>query len=319
MSVAAPIVTLTLNPAVDLSTRTQRVEPAHKLRCAAPQLDPGGGGINVARVVARLGGTVQAFYPAGGPIGERLGQLLLQENVTAVGVPIAGDTRESFSVVEEDSGREYRFVMPGPTLSQAEWRDCLQRTVAAAAGCAFVVASGSLPPGVPEDGYGRLARMLEPTGARLVLDTSGAALAAGLQAGVYLFKPSLRELQELTGASLPDTAARIAACRALIACGQAQVVALSLGAAGALLVTASEAWQAPALSVHVASTVGAGDSFLGGLVLQLARGASHADAFRTALAASAAALLKPGTSLCQPDDLARLLPQVKVSRVDALD
>ncbi|MBE7366012.1 1-phosphofructokinase family hexose kinase [Ramlibacter pallidus] len=317
MSASPRILTLTLNPAVDLSTRTAKVEPAHKMRCDAARVHPGGGGINVARVIARLGGSVNALYPAGGPTGERLRALLHDEHVPNEALTIAGETRESFSVVEEASGREYRFVLPGPALSPAEWQDCLDRTAAAARGCAFVVASGSLPPGVPQDAYGQLARRLAPMDVRLVLDTSGAALAGGLEARVHLFKPSLRELQELTGAALAGTRERIAACRAVIDRGQAKVVALSLGAGGALLVAAGEAWQAPALHVAVASTIGAGDSFLGALVLGMARGEPLERAFRSAMAASAAALLNAGTALCSPGDLDRLLPQVQVARVDA--
>jgi 6-phosphofructokinase 2 len=313
MSGGASILTLTLNPAVDLSTRTAKIEPAHKLRCAAAQVHAGGGGINVARVIARLGGPVTALYPAGGPTGERLGRLLDAERVPRIAVPIATDTRESFTVMEEASGREYRFVLPGPTLSAAEWETCLERTVAAAQGCAFVVASGSLPPGVPQDGYAQLARRLARAGVPLIVDTSGPPLAAALEAGVHLFKPSLRELQELTGAALGDTGARVDACRALLAWARARVVALSLGPEGALLVTAQAAWQAPALPVPVASTVGAGDSFLAGLVFAIARGEPLEQAFRTAMAASAAALLHPGTTLCRPEDVARLRPQVAVT------
>lgn len=309
------LLTLTPNPAVDLSTRTPAVEPAHKLRCGPPQVHPGGGGINVARVVARFGADVTALYPAGGATGDRLRLLLDAEGVASACIPIAQETRESFSVVEEASGREYRFVLPGPTLSEPEWQACLERTVAEAAGRAFVVASGSLPPGVPQDGYAQLARRLAPSGARLVLDTSGPALAAGLAAGVFLFKPSLRELRELTGAGLPDMPARVAACRTLIARGQARMVALSLGAEGALLVTATQAWAAASVPVTVASTIGAGDSFLAGLVWRLAEGDAADDAFRWAMATAAAALLRPGTALCRPEEARSLLAQVRVAPV----
>jgi 6-phosphofructokinase 2 len=170
---------------------------------------------------------------------------------------------------------------------------------------------------VPEDFYARLARLLAVHGVRLVLDTSGPALAAALEAGVHLFKPSLRELETLCGRALPQPAAQLQACRQLIAAGQAQVVALSLGAQGALLVTAGHAWRAPALAVQVASTIGAGDSFVGGLVWALARGELPEGAFRHAMAASAAALLSQGTALAQPDDVVRLLGQVRIADADA--
>lgn len=308
-----PVVTLTLNPALDVSTTTPRIAPAHKLRCTAARVDPGGGGINVARVIHRLGGAVRAVYPVGGATGERLRRLVDAEQLASDCVAIAGDTRESFSVLEEASGLEYRFVLPGATLADAEWQACLLRTLAAAQG-AIVVASGSLPPGVPPDTYARLARLLAPAGGRLVLDASGPALAAALEAGVWLVKPSLRELEELVGAGLPDTAARLAACRTLIGRGSAEIVALSLGAEGALLVTAAHAWQAPAVAVPVAGTIGAGDSFVGGLLRSLTDGSPLEEALRWAMAVAAAALLSTGTALGRAEDVRRLLAQVRIVR-----
>lgn len=306
------ILTLTMNPALDVSTSTARVEAAHKLRCGAAVLHPGGGGINVARVLSRLGADVLALYPAGGRTGRRLGELLADEGVAHVPVPIAGETRESFSVYEEASGREYRFVLPGPQLAAAEWQACLDRIAATPVDSGLVVASGSLPPGAPADFYGRLARVLAARGIRLVLDSSGPALAAGLQAGVYLVKPSLRELHEVTGLALDDHAQRLQACGRIIERGEAQVVALSLGAQGALVVDADEAWQAAALPVPVAGTIGAGDSFVAGMVWGLAGGQPLADAFRCAMAASAAALSSRGTALAQSQEVRRLLQQVEI-------
>lgn len=306
------ILTLTMNPALDVSTSTARVEPTHKLRCAASATHPGGGGINVARVLSRLGADVLALYPAGGRTGRRLGELLDDEGVAHVPLPIAGETRESFSVLEDASGQEYRFVLPGPRLAPAEWQACLDRTAATGVSSGIVVASGSLPPGTPADFYARLARVLAARGIRLVLDSSGPALAAGLEAGVYLVKPSLRELHELTGLPLDDHAQRLHACGRIIERGEAQVVALSLGAQGALVVDADEAWQAAALPVPVASTIGAGDSFVAGLVWGLAGGSVLAEAFRCAMAASAAALASRGTALARAEEIRKLLQQVEI-------
>jgi 6-phosphofructokinase 2 len=309
------ILTLTMNPALDLYTGTSKVEPTRKVRCGPPVLHPGGGGINVARVAHRLGGAVLALYPAGGVTGRLLTDLLRAEQLQAECLPIAGETRQSFSVHEQTSGLDWRFVLPGPELSQVEWQACLERAVQAAAGIRLVVASGSLPPGVPADFFAQFARRLASVGVPLVLDTAGPALAAALQAGVHLIKPSHDELRELTGLPLEDIAQRVAACQAIIRAGQAAVVALSLGAQGAMLVSADGAWQSPALSVQVESTIGAGDSFVGGLVWALARGAPPHEAFAHAMAASAAALLSAGTALCRPEDVARLLPQVIVRRI----
>lgn len=305
----ADILTLTLNPALDLFTSVDQVVPAHKLRCGPHQMHPGGGGINVARVLHRLGADVLALFTAGGVTGERLSELLAQEGLRAQAVPIGGETRESFTVHEGLSGQDYRFVLPGPALTETEWQACLHH-VPSCLPARFVVASGSLPPGVPSDFHARLAQCTRQAGARFVLDSSGPALAAALQAGVWLVKPSLRELRELTGLPLESEPHWVDATRALILQGQAEIVALSLGEQGALLVTADAAWRAQALPVAVASTIGAGDSFLAGLVWALSQSVDLSEALRLAMAAGAAALLTAGTALCQPADIARLAPEV---------
>ena len=314
------IVTLTMNPALDVATAIDRVIPDHKLRCGPALMHPGGGGINVARVVHRLGGNVLALYPAGGVNGATLNRLLDDEQVPRHALPLAGDTRESFAVHEASTGHDYRFVLPGPTLQPAEWQACLDALTALHPAPRIVVLSGSLPPGVPVDFHARVASTMQARGSRVVLDSSGPALAATLQAGVYLVKPSLRELQDLAGRALPEQADQLAACRQLIRAGQAQVVALTLGADGALLVSAEQAWRAQALRVPVASTIGAGDSFVGGLVWALdqtsAAAPDLAGALRTALAASAAALRSPGTALADPLDVARLSAAVEIQPVD---
>lgn len=309
----AAILTLTANPALDVSTSTETVRDTHKLRCSAAQFHPGGGGINVARVLHRLGSDCLALYAAGGVTGERLGRLLDAEGVPRHCLPIAQDTRESFSVHELASGRDYRFVLPGPTLSPAETAAFTAFLDALPAAPGWLVASGSLPPGVPADFYARLARWSQAHGVRFVLDSSGAPLAAALAAGVHLVKPSLRELRELTGQPLDTDAERLAVARQLIVAGQARIVALSLGEDGALLVSADRALRARSVAVTVASTIGAGDSFVAGLVWALDREADLEQACRYGMAAGAAALLTPGTALCQPAEVERLVQQVVVT------
>jgi len=312
---SARFLTLTPNPALDLSTAVERIESSHKMRCEAPQVHAGGGGINVARVLHRLGASVRAMFPMGGPTGERLCRSLAREGVEADCLPIAGETRESFTVRESSTGRELRFVLPGPHWSEDEWQACLERLRQDPAP-AWRVASGSLPPGAPADFYARAARIAQEQGSRFVLDSSGPALRHALEAGVFLVKPSLRELREFTGAALASPDEQREAAASLIAGGHAQVVALSLGGDGALLVTRQGAWRAAALKVPVVSTVGAGDSFLAGLVWALDQEPDPAKAFRTAMAAGAAALLAPGTALCEPEALRRLHAQVQVTALD---
>lgn len=304
------IVTLTMNPCVDVSTLTERVQPTRKLRCSAPKREPGGGGINVARVLHRLGASCLAVYPAGGDSGARLGRLLQAEQVPALCLPIGGETRESFHVRDESAQVEYRFVMPGPPLNEAEWQACLDAVAARQPFPRYLVASGSLPPGVPGDFYARLARLAQAHGSRFVLDASGPALAAALQVGVFLFKPSLGEMRALSGEALETDVQWRSAAQKLVAQGRAEVVVLSLGEHGALLVSAAGMTFAPALPVTVHSAIGAGDSLVGGMLQALAAGAALRDAFARGVASATAALLATGTGLCQPADVARLRTQV---------
>lgn len=306
-------VTFTPNPALDVSTSVERLVDAHKLRCDTPLMHPGGGGINVARVLHRLGHEVLAVYPAGGPNGERLQGLLQDEGVPHLPVPLAQETRESFTVHERTSDREFRFVLPGPTLTPTEWDACLNSLRQLTPSPAWIVSSGSLPPGVGVDSHAQIARLARQIGARMVVDSSGPALAAALQEGVWLVKPSLRELAELTGKTLTTQDMQREAAHRWIVQGRAQMVALSLGDQGAMLVTASQCFQAKALPVEVLGSVGAGDSFLAGLLGALDTHADPAEALRSAMAAGAAAVLAPGTALCRPEDVDRLHRQVQVS------
>jgi 6-phosphofructokinase 2 len=309
------IVTLTINPAIDIFTNVERVEPTKKLRASAPKRDPGGGGINVARVVHRLGGDVVAIYPTGGALGKLLLRLVEREGIASLTTPSHAETRENFTAYEEATGQQYRFVLPGAALHRAEWQACLDVLAALEPKPVFVVASGSEPPGMPEDFFGRVAKLAKNLGAKPIIDTSGGALRAVLEEGVFMIKPNLAELSEFVGAPLNDETARVAACRELVVGGRAEIVALTLGQEGALLVTRDQVWRAQAMEIEPVSTVGAGDSFLGGMVSAMAAGATMVDAFRTGVAAGSAALLTPGTGLGQPEDVKRQLPLVRISEI----
>lgn len=309
------IVTLTINPAVDIFVNVERVEPTRKLRCSSPKRDPGGGGINVARAAHRLGSSVAAIYPSGGAIGKLLERLVAREGIDSVVTPSHVETRENFTAYEETTSEQYRFVLPGSALHRAEWEAVLERLSSLPEKPKFVVASGSVPPGVPEDFFARVARHARNLGARCVVDTSGPALKAALQEGVALIKPNQNELSELVGAKLDNDAARVEACRKLVKDGGAQMVALTLGEDGALLVTKDQALRAQPLRVETVSAVGAGDSFLGGLVSALAKGDTPEQAFRVAVAAGTSAVMSPGTELCREEDVRRLLDEVKISEL----
>jgi 6-phosphofructokinase 2 len=299
------IVAITMNPALDLSTSTEAVVLEHKLRCTAAQFDPGGGGINVVRAARTLGADALAIFPAGGLTQHALEDLLQRNDIPYRLVPIRGRTRVSFTVDERRSGGQYRFVFPGPELSEAEQQSCLAALAEAARGARFVVATGSLPPGGHSDFFQRVADVTRELGAAFVLDTSGEALR-NVRRGVFLLKPSLRELQELAGRDLRTTDEQVEAARELIAKGITEVVVVSLGAQGALLVTAESHEAFPALDVPVRIAVGAGDSMVAAITVGLLRGFDLRKALHLGTAAGAATLMTPGTELCRREDVERL-------------
>ena len=299
------IVTLCMNPALDITTSTDVVRPTDKLRCAAARYDPGGGGINVAHVAQVLGATSTAVFPAGGPAGELVHNLLVAEGVTVQRVPIGGSTRESFTVNEVSTERQYRFVLPGPQLTVTEQTECLLQLRRAAASASIVVASGSLPPGIPEDFYQQVADACAELGALFALDTSGGGLKH-VNAGVFLLKPSVRELRDCTGRALSTEAEQLGAARELIERGAARHVLVSRGAEGALLVSRDAAQRFAPVQVPPGSGVGAGDAMLAGVAVGLIRGWSLTEATRLGVAAGAAMLLTPGTAPCTREDTERL-------------
>jgi 6-phosphofructokinase 2 len=310
------IVTLTINPAVDASTSVKRMAPFTKMRCAQARHDPGGGGINVARVLRRLGVDAVAVYPAGGATGQLLGTLVEREGVQGLMVPVRNETREDLTVFDETTREQFRFVFPGAPLSDIEWQQCLASIARIEPRPAFVIASGSLPAGVPDDFYGRLV-LASKAHSKIIVDTSGRFLQAALEHGVYLIKPNLREFQELAGIIASDDAALVEAGRRLIDRGQVEVIALSMGQDGALLITPDLALRANGLPIEPVSVSGAGDSFLAAMVWSLTRNGDLETALRYGVAGGSAALFSPGTDLCRPADMHRLVADVTVRPIIA--
>jgi len=310
------IVTLTMNPALDITTSVGVVRPTDKLRCSATRYDPGGGGINVARVAHVLGASVSAVFPAGGATGGLMADLLSDAGVPFNEIPIGASTRESFTVNETSTGQQYRFVLPGPQLTTREREQCLDEIRVAAESADFVVASGSLPPEVPADYYQRVADVCRELGARLILDTSGGGLQH-ISSGVFLLKASVRELRECVGRKLATEIEQLAAAHELIECGRAQVVVVSLGAYGALLATRTASQRFSAVPMSGGSGVGAGDAMVAGITVGLSRGWPLVKSVRLGIAAGAAMLLTPGTAVFERADVEKLFELVaEPSEVD---
>ncbi|AOW94617.1 phosphofructokinase [Rhodococcus sp. WMMA185] len=303
------IVTVTMNPALDITTSTSMVVPTSKVRCGEPRRDPGGGGLNVARVLRVLGASATAVFPSGGHIGRAIEDLVATEGVAMRSLTIRGSTRESLTINETETGLQYRFVLPGPRMTSMEQAAFLDLVTEAASEASYVVVSGSLPPGVPDDFYQHVADVVGELGARVVVDTSGPALRQ-LRGGVFLVKPSIRELREWTGRKLQVVDDQVAGARELIVRGVCAVVVLSLGAEGALLVTRHQEEYFPSIDVPVVSGVGAGDSMVAGMVYGLAHRWSLSDSVRYGVSAGAAMLQTPGTALCRLEDVKRFYSEL---------
>lgn len=303
------IATLTLNPTIDASYDVDRVIPTHKIRTRNERYEPGGGGINVARVFCRLGGAVECLYLSGGGTGAAFDGLLDDLNLPRRRIEIAEPTRVASAVHESETGQEFRFVPAGPTISAEECARCLDALRAIE--CDYFVASGSLPPGIAPDFYVRAGEIMRARGIPLVLDTSGAALKATLTAGgVHLVKPSAGELRQFTGRALESTEEIAAAAMAIVRADQAELVAVTLGHKGAVLARAEGTTFVPAIDIEAKSAVGAGDSFLAAMLFALASGRDPVEAFRYGMAGGAASVLTPGTGLAHPEDIERLFAMV---------
>ncbi|MBT0666954.1 1-phosphofructokinase family hexose kinase [Novosphingobium profundi] len=303
------IATVTMNPTIDVSYDVAEMRHTHKMRTDNEWYAPGGGGINVARVFVRLGGHARCFYLSGGATGPALDGLLDKHQLVRTRIPIAGPTRIASAVLERQSGKEYRFTPAGPTVSDCEWRACLEQV--AATDAEIVVLSGSLPPGVPADFYPQVMERLSARGIEVVLDSSGAALARGIeQGGLLLVKPSVGELQQYVGHKLESHEDIAEAALRSVRAGKARLMAVTMGHQGAILASGKGAYFLPALPIEAASAVGAGDSFVAAMVFALARGDDDLSAFRLGIAAGSAAILRAGTGLAHPADIRRLLASI---------
>lgn len=299
------IVTLTMNPALDITTTVEQIHPTSKIRCGEARYDPGGGGINVARVAHVLGASVSAVLPVGGATGGRIARLVEDAGVPYRKVDINESSRENFTVNERSSGEQYRFVLPGPRVTLREQWRCLDELRLAASEAEYVVASGSLPPDIAPDFYQHVADLCRELDALLILDASGAALTS-ITSGVFLLKPSLRELRECVGHELHNEAEQLAAAHELIDRGVTQAVVVSLGSQGAFLATAQHSQHFPAIPVRsVISSVGAGDAMVAAITVGLSWCWPLSEAVRFGVAAGTAMLMTPGTEVPARADVDR--------------
>lgn len=309
MNAMPDIITITFNPCIDKSTSVIALKPEKKLRCSAPVFEPGGGGINVARAIKKIGGEAIAIYPSGGYSGKFLNLLLEQEGLSLLTVETNQQTRENMIVLDKATNQQYRFDMPGPKLVEKEWQECLQ--MAEKNDSKFIIASGSLPPGVPADIFARISRIAKKRNRKLVVDSTEEALKPALEEGVYMIKPNIGELTTLAGKEELQSDEIEPAARDLINRGRCEIVVVSLGALGAMLVSRKQVFKIPAPAVKIKSTVGAGDSMVAGILFSISKQRDLYEAIQYGVACGTAATLNNGTGLCRKEDVERLFEQIR--------
>jgi len=306
----ASIVTITLNPALDKSITVPELIPEKKLRALSSKVEPGGGGINISRALKKLGVVSEAIILSGGYTGKTLESLLAKEQVAFTSIVTAGDTRENFVVFDEDKKLQYRFGMPGEAVSDQEL-ELLMQAIVNCVYADYVVVSGSLPLGTSTTVFHKIAIIAEKLNAKLIIDTSGDGLKAAVKEGLYLIKPNLRELASLVGKDWIEVSDVVETARQVIAAGACKAMAVSMGADGAMLITATEHFQTAAPKAPVLSTVGAGDSMVAGMLAALTKGWGWEHVLQYGVAAGSAATLHKGTELCSLADTERIFAQIK--------
>jgi 6-phosphofructokinase 2 len=303
------VVTITFSPCIDKNIAVHELLPDHKLTGSAPELHPGGGGINIARVLQRFGEQAVAIYPAGGYTGKYLTEMMDSDGISSVVVNSSLATRENIIISETSSGRQYRLGTPPIPLSKTE-TDTLLGKVDRIASFDFLIVSGSFPPGLESNIMTQLSAIAVKRKAKFIVDTKGKPMKAAIDAGVFLIKPNLGELAALTGKQfIADNDVEKTATQVL-AGGKCEAIVVSMGERGAALITADHSERIMAPVVQHKSTVGAGDSMVAGIVAGLLKGLTLSNAVRFGVACGTAATLQSGSNLCEPIDAYGILDKI---------
>lgn len=300
------IVTITMNPALDKSTKVDKLAPEKKMRCAEMITEAGGGGINVSKAIKKLGGESLAIFPSGGMNGKKIEEYLSAQGISFRTIPIKEETRENIVISETETNAQFRFVMPGADIGQDCASACLEMLEKMKPVPTYIVASGSLPPGLTGQFFSDLARLSKKLKARYIIDTSGEPLQMAAKEGVFLLKPNLGELSALVGKEQLELNEVDDAAVDIIKRGSCEVIVVSLGPSGAILATKDGCEHIPSPTVKKQSTVGAGDSMVAGMVYMLSQGKSQREMARFGVACGTAATMNPGTQLFKKDDVYRL-------------
>ena len=302
------ITTLTINPSLDKSTHFTGLIAEQKIRCEKPRYDAGGGGINVSKAISKLGGKSTCIYTSGGSSGEMLEDLIAKEKLESTVIKTKNWTRENFIAFENKTKAQYRFGFPGNEFSEDEKEKILQTIKDLDTD--YLVISGSLNEGLPTNFYQKIAEIAKEANIKVIVDTSGEALQKVLETGVYLIKPNIGELAKLIGVERLELPEVEKAAKKLIENKSAEIVVVSLGAEGAILVTKDETHLVKAPKVEKKSTVGAGDSMVGGMVWALSQNKTLKEVIHIGVCCGTAATMNEGTQLFKAEDVMRLLKDI---------
>ena len=304
------IITVTFSPSIDKSASVSAILTDNKMNCFSIISEPGGGGINVARVIDRLGGNVKAIFPSGGYMGMFFNQLLESEKVSFISIQTKNETRENYVILDQATNKQYRFGMPGVELFDKELKNIIE-VIENQEKIDFIVVSGSLPPGIPANIFEKIAKIANDKKAKLIVETSGEALKNALNAGVYMLKPNLEELRILTDTMDLESENIEILAKKLIQDHKCQIIVVSLGAKGAMLFSKDESHFIKPPKVKVKSTVGAGDSMVAGIVFGLSNNLNLKESLQFGIACGTATTMNLGSALCQKKEVEKLLKIIK--------
>ncbi len=303
------IVTLTINPSLDKSTYFKGLVPEQKIRCEKPRYDAGGGGINVSKAITKLGGNSICVFTSGGSSGEMLVELIQKEGIDTVVLKTKNWTRENFIAFDMSTKAQYRFGFPGNEITNDEQNKIIK--IIKELKSDYLVISGSLNQGLTSNFYQKIAKIAKASGKKVIVDTSGEALQKVLESGVYLIKPNIGELAKLIGVERLEFSEVEKAAKAIIDKGNSDIIVVSLGAEGAILVSKKETHFVKAPKVEKKSTVGAGDSMVGGMVWALSQNKTLKEALQFGVCCGTAATMNEGTQLFKVEDAMKLFDEMQ--------
>lgn len=310
MKMMCKVITITFSPCIDTSTTVKILAPEKKLKCSNLKSEPGGGGINIARLLNKFGMEAIAVFPSGGCNGKFFNMLLEKQNVPSIIINAQHETRQNFVIGDESTGRQFRFNMPACKLSEKEYKACL-KAVEKIKDIDYVIVSGSLPESVPVTILRRLALLSGKKGAKFIIDTSGPALKSVLRTKLYMLNPNLSELAYLSNKKTIPVSQAEKAAKKILSLGYCELIVVSMGSKGALLVNRTESYRVRSPKVVVKSTIGAGDSMVAGMVYALGKGYGLEKSLRFGVACGTAATMNKGTALCSKKDAETLFTIVK--------